>query len=162
MRREVICRDALVWLQEQVVLAGHIVTSLPGLTEMNQGEKMVGMTTYRAWFQDAVAMVLSRLAPRAIAIFYQTDACHDGVWLDKAYLIQRVAENAGCHLLYHKIVLFSDESVEPTCGHGCPSRYTHLLAFSKIACADEPWFVSCEYYHGVAAKQHFSNHPARR
>jgi len=149
VRREVICRDALAWLREQETLHGHVVSSLPDITEIdlksyykNKGDPV---SNYRLWFAETVGLVLSKLAPNAVAVFYQSDGRHDGIWLDKSFLAQTAAEQAGCELLFHKIVLFSPEleATQWTHGKGRP-QYSHMLAFSKNLRAEGAWFDECE------------------
>ena len=36
------------------------------------------LASYREWFVGAVALILSRLTPRAVAVFYQSDGRHEG------------------------------------------------------------------------------------
>ncbi len=161
VRRTVICREALAWLEEQTVLEGHVIASLPDITEVdleawrrqqacdqpnpkrdsnNAGQNQT-VTIYRNWYRDTVALILSRLAPRAVAIFYMSDGRHDGSWLDKSYIAQQAAEASECHLLFHKIALFDSDlaALSRTQGKGRP-KYSHLLAFCHTACADESWF----------------------
>jgi ribosomal protein L7/L12 len=171
VRRQVICREALAWLREQQVLEGHVIASLPDISEIDleawsrereqtrcgdssggssgggsggEGTKASDYQTvanYREWYHETVALILSRLAPHAVAIFYMSDGRHEGLWLDKSYIAQRAAEASGCALLFHKIALFDSDLVamSRTQGKGRP-KYSHLLAFSRTACAGERWF----------------------
>lgn len=75
--------------------SGHVVSSLPDLTEIdlkgyfkNKGDSV---SNYRRWFLETVRLVLSKLAPNAVAVFYQSDGRYDGIWLDKAYMAQKAA-----------------------------------------------------------------------
>ena len=77
-----------------------LVTSLPDVSEL----PAMGVPAWRSWFVDTVALACSRVAPPAVAIFYQTDIKHGGRWIDKAYLVHRGAEQAGLSCLWHKIV----------------------------------------------------------
>jgi hypothetical protein len=115
--------DGVAWLEGASLAADHaIVTSLPDATEVPElGDR------WSAWFVDVVALACRRVADEAVAVFYQTDVKRDGRWIDKGYLVQRGAEAAGAHLLWHKVVC----RVPPgTITMGRPS-YAHLLAFSR-------------------------------
>ena len=123
-RREVHHGDGLAWLRERSLGPEHaIVTSLPDVSELGGAP----LDVWRAWFEDTAATLCAAVAPRAAALFYQTDIKHAGRWIDKAYLVMRGAERAGVGLLFHKIVC----RVPP--GHTTYGRpaYAHLLAFSR-------------------------------
>jgi hypothetical protein len=112
VRREVVCGDALGWLRDQQTLQGHVITSLPDIGELDSqalgsGDRLgtpppplslcvcmcahisfVGAGGYRKWFVGVVTLILERLAPRAVAVFYQSDGRHGGAWLDKSCLLR--------------------------------------------------------------------------
>jgi hypothetical protein len=81
---------------------------------------------WRAWFVSAAECVLRWLSPGGVAMFYQSDVRHDGVWVDKSYLVMRAAEAVGASLLFHTIVCRKPPG---TITHGRAS-YSHLLAFA--------------------------------
>ena len=87
----------------------------------------LGFEGWRQGFSDTSALVCRSVAPRAAAIFFQTDVKRDGAWVDKAYLVQRGAEAAGSALLWHKVVCRAPAG---TATFGRPA-YAHLLCFSK-------------------------------
>jgi hypothetical protein len=123
-RRAVHHGDGVAWLRAAALPADHaIVTSLPDLSELPAG----GVPAWRAWFEDAAELACRAVADDGLAIFFQTDAKHDGRWIDKAYLVQRGAERAGAHLLWHKVVC----RVPPgRITFGRPA-YAHLLCLSR-------------------------------
>ncbi|GAC1340658.1 MAG: hypothetical protein NVSMB23_11250 [Myxococcales bacterium] len=122
--RVVHCADALPWLAVQPVLAGcSVVTSLPDASELPG----VSFEAWRAWFTEAAALVFARTPPDGAAIFYQTDVKRAGTWVDKAYLVQRAAEEAGSALLFHKIACRAPPG-PPGSGR---AAYAHLLCFSR-------------------------------
>ncbi len=122
--RVVHCADAIEWLARQEVLAGcSIITSLPDVTELPG----VGFAEWQGWFKRAAALVLSRTPPTGVALFYQTDVKRAGAWVDKAYLIQCAAEDAGVRLLFHQIVCRKPPGTATSGGAG----YSHLLCFSS-------------------------------
>ena len=87
----------------------------------------LGFDGWRAWFTETAALICRSVADEAVAIFFQTDVKRDGRWVDKAYLVQRGAEDAGAHLLFHKVVCRAPAGVTT---FGRPA-YAHLLCFSK-------------------------------
>ncbi len=115
--------DGVAWLARAALPADHaIVTSLPDASEVPElGEG------WAAWFTDTVALACRQVADDAVALFYQTDVKRDGRWVDKGYLVQRGAEAAGSHLLWHKIVC----RVPPGAVTMGRPAYAHLLAFSR-------------------------------
>jgi len=121
--RTVVHGDGVAWLEQTALPGDHaVVTSLPDASEM--GELGDG---WAAWFRGVVELACRRIGDDAVALFYQTDVKRDGRWIDKGYLVQRGAEAAGSHLLWHKIVC----RVPPgTITMGRPA-YAHLLAFSR-------------------------------
>jgi hypothetical protein len=117
--------DALAWLDALPgPLAGcSFVTSLPDVSEVPH----LDLAGWRGWFMDAARRVLARTADDAVAIFFQSDIKKAGVWVDKGYLVQRAAEDAGVPLLFHKVVCRRPPGAVT---HGRPA-YSHLLCFSR-------------------------------
>ncbi|WIA23626.1 hypothetical protein OEZ85_000332 [Tetradesmus obliquus] len=87
----------------------------------------MGLSEWRGWFTAAAGLVLARCPDDGVAIFFQTDIKVDGVWVDKAYLVQKAAEQSGHELLWHKLVARVPPGVAT---FGKPS-YHHMLCFSK-------------------------------
>jgi hypothetical protein len=116
--------DGVAWLAAAGLPPDHaVVTSLPDLSEL----PVLGVEGWRAWFVDTAALACRAVADDAVAIFFQTDAKHDGRWIDKSYLVQRGAEQAGSHLLWHR----SACRVPPgTTTFGRPA-YAHVSCFSR-------------------------------
>ncbi len=116
--------DAIAWLKEQPILNGcSIITSLPDISEFPK----LSLNEWKAWFVDAAALVLSKCPDEGITIFYQSDIKKDGVWIDKSFLCQQTAQNAGHELIAHKIVCRSPAGTNT---FGSPG-YSHLLCFAK-------------------------------
>lgn len=121
--REVICGDGLAFLRQGRLPDDHaIITSLPDHSELT-----LGVEGWKTWFIDTVALACGALADEAVAVFYQTDVKHDGRWIDKGYLVMRGAEQAGSHLLFHKVVCRVPAGMITM---GRPS-YAHMLAISR-------------------------------
>lgn len=122
-RRVVEHGDGVAWLARAPLPPDHaVVTSLPDASETPElGDG------WAAWFVDVVALICRQLADDAVAVFYQTDVKRHGRWVDKGYLVQRGAEQAGSHLLWHKIVCRVPAG---TITMGRPA-YAHLLALSR-------------------------------
>ncbi len=127
--REVHCADAIPWMQARGRIAGACaVTSLPDVSE-------VGLTlpVWRAWFLDAVRLVVEAVPDESAALFFQSDIKRDGRWIDKGALVIRAAEDAGAHVLFHKIVCRRPPGLLTM---GRPG-YTHLIAVSRaMKCPD--------------------------
>lgn len=123
-KREVYCEDALSWLQAREVLSGcSIVTSMPDASEFPS----LGLAEWKDWFVRAASLTLSRCPDDGVTIFYQTDVKEDGAWVDKGYLCQKAAEQAGHELLWHKIVCRAPAG---NVTYGRPA-YSHILCFSR-------------------------------
>jgi hypothetical protein len=127
--REVHCADAVPWLRACGVIPGACaVTSLPDVSEVN-----LGLPAWRAWFQDAVRLVIGAVPPESAALFFQSDIKRDGAWIDKGALVVRAAEDAGAQVLFHKIVCRRPPG---TLTYGRPG-FTHLIAVSRaMKCPD--------------------------
>lgn len=122
--RVVHCEDALAWLARTALPPGAaVVTSLPDHSELPK----LGVEGWARWFTDVAARLCAAVADDAVAVFYQTDVKHDGRWIDKAYLVQRGAEEAGSALLWHKVVCRVPAGAVT---FGRPA-YAHLLCFSR-------------------------------
>jgi hypothetical protein len=116
--------DGVAFLAAAALPADHaIVTSLPDVSELPR----LGDDGWRAWFITTAALCCRQLADDGVAIFFQTDVKRDGRWVDKSYLVQRGADDAGSHLLWHKVVCRAPAG---TTTFGRPA-YAHLLAFSR-------------------------------
>jgi hypothetical protein len=123
-QRTVHTGDGVAWITAAALPPDHaVVTSLPDHSELPG----LGFDGWRVWFEDVAARCCGAVAPEAVAVFYQTDVKHDGRWVDKAYLVQRGAERAGSHLLWHKVVCRAPPGVTT---YGRPA-YAHLLCFSR-------------------------------
>lgn len=128
-RREVHCADAIPWMKARGTIAGACaVTSLPDVSEVGQA-----LPAWREWFLDAVRLVIASVPEESAAIFFQSDIKRDGVWIDKGALVTRAAENAGAHVLFHKIVCRRPPGMLTA---GRPG-FTHLIAVSRaMKCPD--------------------------
>jgi hypothetical protein len=115
--------DGVAWLARGTLPPDHaIVTSLPDVSEVARP-----LDDWRRWFVDTVALACRAVADDAVAIFFQTDIKRDGVWIDKAFLVQQGAAAAGSALLWHKIVCRAPPG---TTTFGRPA-YAHLLCCSR-------------------------------
>jgi hypothetical protein len=127
--REVQCVESIAWLRGRGVTEGAAaVTSLPDVSELR-----LSMAAWRAWFLEAVELVVDSVPHESVAIFFQSDIKHDGGWIDKGALVVRAAEDAGARVLLHKIVCRREPGLLTM---GRPG-YTHLIAVSRtMRCAD--------------------------
>ena len=128
-KREVVCADAIPWLRERGVIAGTCaVTSLPDVSEVG-----VTLEVWRAWFSDAVRLVVNAVPDESAALFFQSDIKRDGEWIDKGAMVIRAAEEAGARVLFHKIVLRRPAGMLTA---GRPG-FTHFIAVSRaLKCPD--------------------------
>jgi hypothetical protein len=116
--------DAIAWLRAAGTLAGaSVVTSLPDVSEMPARD----YPGWRRWFEDAAALVMTSVSDAGVAVFYQSDVKHEGLWVDKGALVSRAAERAGMGLLFHKIVCRKPAG---TVGFG-RAGYAHLQGFAR-------------------------------
>jgi hypothetical protein len=128
-QREVVCADAIPWLRERGRIEGSCaVTSLPDVSELG-----VTLPVWRDWFLGAVRLVVDAVPDASAAIFFQSDIKHEGRWIDKGAMVVRAAEDAGAHVLFHKIVCRRPPGMLTT---GRPG-FTHLIAVSRaMICPD--------------------------
>lgn len=123
MTRVVHTTDGVAWLKQAALTPEHaIVTSMPDSSEL-RGD----VDTWTTWFTDTAQLICSTVADDAVAVFFQTDVKLDGRWVDKAFLVQLGAQQAGSHLLWHKVVCRAPAGITT---RGRPS-YAHLLCFSR-------------------------------
>jgi len=116
--------DALTWLPAHAPLVGaSVVTSLPDVSELPR----LTFVEWQRWFEDAAALIMRSVADEGVAIFFQSDIRHAGLWVDKGALVARAAERAGLGLLFHKIVCRKPPGTI-TFGR---AGYAHLLAFAR-------------------------------
>ena len=124
LNRTVYCEDALNWLQAKGITAGtSLVASLPDFSEFPS----FTLEEWKNWFTSAALLILNTCPDDGVTVFYQSDIKHQGFWVDKSYLCQKAAEQAGQQLLWHKIVCRAPAG---TTTFGRPS-YSHLLCFSR-------------------------------
>lgn len=98
-------------------------TSLPDSSEL----KRLSLVEWQAWFEAAAAQITAAVPADSAAVFFQTDVKRGGVWIDKAFLLQRGAALAGVPLVWHKIVCRAPAGTVTRARPG----YAHLLCFSR-------------------------------
>lgn len=122
-QRTVIQAEALGWLAEHPAESGSsVITSLPDVSELGGRT----LAEWRHWFVDAARQVIRWVPPGGVSIFFQSDIRQGGIWIDKGYLVSLAAEEAGAHLLWHRIVCRKPPGT-PSWGR---ASYSHLLCFS--------------------------------
>jgi len=123
-KREVIQGDGVAWLQQAQLGPEHaIVTSVPDVSEM---QPRMPLAAWRALAIEITATACRKVAPASLVVLYQTDIKVDGRTIDKSYLAQHGAEQAGLHCLWHKIVCRTEPG---NITYGRPA-YGHWMAFS--------------------------------
>ena len=117
--------EAIAWLKERGTLAGaSVVTSLPDVSEIPR----LDFEGWCRWFENASAAVMASVPPEGVAIFFQSDIRHAGLWVDKGAMVARGVERAGGHLLFHRIVC-RHPSGTLSAGR---ATYSHLLGFAPV------------------------------
>lgn len=105
-----------------------MVTSLPDVSELG-----IALPRWREWFLEAVRLVVDGVTDESAALFFQSDIKRDGRWIDKGALVTRAAEDAGAHVLFHKLVCRRPPGMLTM---GRPG-FTHLIAVSReLRCPD--------------------------
>lgn len=131
------------WLRRQPLPGdASVVTSLPDAVEFRHRDT----ERWRPWFLEAAELVVRATPPAQAAIFFQTDVKRDGVWVDKAFLVQQAAAAAGAHLVWHKIVCRAPAGQAT---HGRPG-YAHLLCVSATL-RDAPAHATPDVLPGLGA-----------
>lgn len=127
--REVYCDDALTWLKNYQDKGGaSFLGSLPDISEFPG----YSLEEWKKWFQETAELILDRTSPEGVTIFFQSDIKHEGLWVDKGFIIQKAAEKLGHHLLWHKIFCRAPAG---TIMFGRPA-YSHMLCFSRTVVPD--------------------------
>lgn len=121
-QRQVICADANDYLRVLKNTDGTI-TSLPDWDETN----INNVCLWEEWFIGTVRYILSKLTDDGYAFFYQSDRKYEGKLIDKSYLCNVAARQAGVPLLWHKIAI----KREVECIDLFRPTFTHLLLFGK-------------------------------
>jgi hypothetical protein len=128
-KRDVICADAVEWLKSYSDPGGRsFLGSLPDISEFPG----YSLSMWKDWFQATAELILEKTSKEGVTIFFQSDIKHNGLWVDKAYLVQKTAEKLGHELLWHKIFCRAPAG---TVMFGRPS-YSHMLCFSKTIIPD--------------------------
>lgn len=120
MTTTIICADAVAWMEGGDCPPCSVVTSPP-----DQAEIGCSMDEWRVWYLRACYAACRCLAPGAPAVFYGTDRKHEGEWVSKARIFTDAANQAGLHLLWHKIALRRPVGSTDLLRPG----YSHLMAF---------------------------------
>jgi hypothetical protein len=122
-RRQVHEGDALAWLRAHPLAGASVVTSLPDTSEV----PALPFDAWVGWFGEAAELLLRSVPDDGVAIFFQSDIRHAGLWVDKGALVTRAAERAAMGLLFHRIVCRKPPGT-PTFGR---ATYAHLLGFAR-------------------------------
>jgi hypothetical protein len=122
--RTVYCEDAITWLNNySSTEPASFLGSLPDYSEF----QTYSLKQWKIWFETTAELILSKTSPDGVSIFFQSDIKYEGVWVDKAFLVQKAADKLGHSLLWHKIFCRAPVG---TITFGRPA-YSHMLCFSK-------------------------------
>jgi hypothetical protein len=118
--RIIVQGEALAWMDANAAEAGaSVVTSLPDVSECSH----LDLPAWKEWFVGAAQRVIAWTPREGVSIFFQSDIRHDGVLVDKGYLVMKAAEREGASILWHKIVCRKPPG---TIAFGRPS-WSHML-----------------------------------
>lgn len=129
MERIVHTADALEWLRKSEIIEGaSLVGSLPDISEFPG----YSPEEWKSWFTGTAKLILEKTPRNGVTFFFQSDIKLGPHWIDKAYLVQKAAEELGRATLFHKIVCRYPVG---TITMGRPS-YSHVLAFTQDVIPD--------------------------
>lgn len=127
--REIFCADAVEWLHTyDLRTTSSFLGSLPDISEFPK----LTLEEWKDWFMMVAGLILEKTSPEGVTFFFQSDIKHEGLWVDKSFLIQKEAERLGHKLLFHKIFC---RAVPGTIMFGRPA-YSHMLCFSRTVVPD--------------------------
>lgn len=126
MSRKIIQQDALVWLRSQPNQS--IANFVTGICDLDETDEPSNMAKYLDFFREVTQLILSKLHPDGYAVFIQTDRKYQRQWIDKSYIITKIARefNPPLKMVWHKIVLHRD--VNRTDLHR--PTYAHMLCYT--------------------------------
>jgi hypothetical protein len=134
--KTIVQSDVLDWLAQYRPDPRHaVVASLPDSSELPSP----AVEPWKAWFALVVRRVVEAADPASPLFFYQSDVRHAGTWIDKGFLVQQAAQEAGAALLAHRIVCRRPAG---TAAFG-RATYSHLLLFSRTLRSTRR-FASCD------------------
>lgn len=122
MSIEIICDDAINWLEKQSSIP-NVVTGICDMDEMPGYD----IHQYFIFFQKVVNLIFDKLEDDCYAIFIQTDRKYNRSWIDKSACITNLAREHKLKMIWHKIVLHRD--VDATDLHR--PTYAHMLCYSR-------------------------------
>ncbi len=116
--------DAIEWMKTaEIDSSASFVASMPDISEFTGWP----LEQWKEWFMSTAELVLAKTPDEGVSIFYQSDIKMEGEWIDKAYLVQKMAEKTGSAQLFHKIIC----RVKPGFATFGRPAYSHILCFSK-------------------------------
>ena len=149
--RDVICADAIEWLNSFDKFDGSVFTSLPDISELpnlSTGGVNERIVYYENWFVNTATKILKLLGDKQYAIFLQSDVRVQSEqgdvskWIDKSHLCSIASDSAKCTLMWHKVVSRKDVDAR---SFGRPT-YSHLLCYSKNASYDSGAFATPDIF----------------
>jgi hypothetical protein len=120
--REVVVDDAVAFLRGRAFAGCSIVSSIPDVSETG-----MAMPAWLVWFADVARLLVEKLPDDGLLVLTQTDIRKEGRWIDKSFLVQRAALEAGAVLLSRKIICRKPAGSVST----SRAAFTHLLVFSR-------------------------------
>ncbi len=127
--RTILQADALEWMRANAASPDtSVITSLPDVSELT-----LDLDAWKTWFTGAARDVMRWIPADGVAIFYQSDIRHRGLWVDKSYLVMRAIE------------MVNDASVvDASIGSGFADHRGHeaALLWHKIVCRKPPGSIA--------------------
>ncbi len=122
MTREVVVDDAIAFLRGREFPRCSFVSSIPDVSETG-----MAFAAWEQWFSDTARLLVEKTPVDGLLVLTQTDIRKDGVWVDKGFMVQRAAHDAGALFLSRKVIC------RKPAGSVSASRvsFTHLLVFSR-------------------------------
>lgn len=110
--REVICADAIQWLDgiDSFTNEESVFTSLPDIIELPEIYHGYLVDDYKEWFCNTIGKIMTKLCVGSYIILLQSDTRMTNTknevyeWIDKSHLASLAASRNGCTLVWHKLV----------------------------------------------------------
>ena len=122
-KRHIICADSVEWMKKHKnkMPNVNIITGLPDMSELHMWHE-----EYIPWFQVTVELVFN-CCNRAndYVIFVQTDRIYKNKWIDKSFLIHKIADKLNFRLMWHKIIKYDSRNVSNR------PQFMHYVCYSK-------------------------------
>lgn len=140
--RTILCADSIEWLRN-IADGGlprdyGVFTSMPDISEMQPtfgSSSNYKVEEYKEWFRSIAVLLMQKMAYGSYVIFLQSDvrvvnpSTNDMIcWIDKSFLCSSAAQDAGCTLMWHKLVSLNSDLGKRSAGR---PTFSHFLCYRK-------------------------------